>query len=309
MLPKDLPPASTVQRYFYDWRDSGLWRTISNHLVMEARELEGREASPSAGIIDSQSVKTTERRGSRLRCQNGVRWSTANAYLRPAMPRPNLHVVTRAMTRRLVIENGRAVGVEYERGGTVETARCGREIIVASGAIGSPHLLQRSGIGAGAVLQAAGVEVVHDLPGVGENLQDHSEIYIQYACKQPITLNGRMDPLGKLRIGLEWILLRRGLGVTNHFESGGFIRSDASLKSPDIQFHFLPAAMRYDGKQPLKGHGFMVLAPRGNSSRPTMTVPKTRMTARQGETDSNLHPKREQRCALSVDLGRRPLRC
>jgi choline dehydrogenase len=215
--------------------------------------------------------------------KNGVRWSTANAYLKPAMSRPNLHVVTRAMTRRILIEEGRAVGVEYERGGTVETARCSREVIVASGAIGSPHLLQRSGIGAGAVLRAAGVDVVQELPGVGENLQDHSEIYIQYACKQPITLNGRMDPLSKLRIGLEWMLFRRGLGVTNHFESGGFIRSDASLKSPDIQFHFLPAAMRYDGKQPLKGHGFMVLT--------GPNKPKSRGHVRVRSADPHEHPE------------------
>jgi len=125
--------------------------------------------------------------------------------------------------------------------------------------------------------------VVHDLPGVGENLQDHSEVYIQYACKQPITLNGRMDPLSKLRIGLEWIFLRRGLGVTNHFESGGFIRSDASVTWPDIQFHFLPAAMRYDGKQPLKGHGFMVLT---GPNRP-----KSRGHVRARSADPNEHPE------------------
>ena len=109
------------------------------------------------------------------------------------------------------------------------------------------------------MLQKAGVAVLHDLPGVGENLQDHSEVYIQYACKEPITLNGKMGLWSRFMIGAEWILFKRGLSVSNHFESGGFIRSDASLQWPDIQFHFLPAAMRYDGKKPLKGHGFMVL--------------------------------------------------
>jgi choline dehydrogenase len=191
--------------------------------------------------------------------KDGVRWSTANAYLRPAMSRPNLTVITHAMTRRILFEDKRAVGIEYDRGGTTHVVRCKREIIVSAGPIGSPHLLHRSGVGPGAVLRKAGIEVVHDLPGVGENLQDHSEIYIQYACKQPITLNGKMGPLSKLMIGLQWLLFKKGLGVTNHFESGGFIRSDASLRWPDIQFHFLPAAMRYDGKKPLKGHGFMVL--------------------------------------------------
>lgn len=191
--------------------------------------------------------------------KDGVRWSTANAYLKPAMSRPNLTVVTHAMTRRVLLEGKRAVGVEYERGGERILAKATREVLISSGPIGSPHLLQRSGIGAAAVLQQAGVEVLHDLPGVGENLQDHSEVYIQYACKEPITLNGKMGLFSKALIGAEWLLFKKGLSVSNHFESGGFIRSDASLKWPDIQFHFLPAAMRYDGKKPLDGHGFMVL--------------------------------------------------
>jgi choline dehydrogenase len=191
--------------------------------------------------------------------KDGVRWSTANAYLKPAMNRPNLTVITHAMTRRVLMDGKRAVGVEYEQGGVRHIVRADREVLIASGPIGSPHLLERSGIGPAAVLQNAGVEVLHDLPGVGENLQDHSEVYIQYACKEPITLNGKMGLLNKALIGAEWLLFKRGLSVSNHFESGGFIRSDALLEWPDIQFHFLPAAMRYDGKKPLKGHGFMVL--------------------------------------------------
>lgn len=191
--------------------------------------------------------------------KDGVRWSTANAYLKPAMSRPNLTVITHAMTRRVLLEGKRAVGVEYEHQGQRHVARARREVLVSAGPIAAPHLLQRSGIGPGAVLQKAGVPVLHDLPGVGENLQDHSEVYIQYACKEPITLNGKMGLFSRFLIGAEWVLFKRGLSVTNHFESGGFIRSDAALASPDIQFHFLPAAMRYDGKKPLKGHGFMVL--------------------------------------------------
>ncbi|OCP35967.1 choline dehydrogenase [Ensifer sp. LC163] len=191
--------------------------------------------------------------------KDGVRWSTANAYLKPAMNRPNLTVITHAMTRRVLLHGKRAVGVEYELGGERIVAKASREVLISSGPIGSPHLLQRSGIGPAAVLRQAGVPVLHDLPGVGENLQDHSEVYIQYACKEPITLNGKMGLLSRALIGAEWLLFKKGLSVSNHFESGGFIRSDASLQWPDIQFHFLPAAMRYDGKKPLDGHGFMVL--------------------------------------------------
>lgn len=191
--------------------------------------------------------------------KDGVRWSTANAYLKPAMSRPNLTVITHAMTRRILLDGKRATGVEYDHQGQTHTARAAREVLISAGPIAAPHLLQRSGIGPAAVLQAAGVPVLHDLPGVGENLQDHSEVYIQYACKQPITLNGKMGLFSRFLIGVEWVLFKRGLSVSNHFESGGFIRSDATLASPDIQFHFLPAAMRYDGKKPLDGHGFMVL--------------------------------------------------
>ena len=192
--------------------------------------------------------------------KDGVRWSTANAYLRPAMQRGNnLTVITHAMTRQILVEGKRAVGVVYEKGGDRQIVRCRREVLVASGPIGSPHLLQRSGIGPGDVLKSVGVEVAHHLPGVGENLQDHAEIYIQYACKEPITLNGKMDLFSKALIGLRWLLFKDGLGSSNHFEAGGFIRSEAGLRWPDTQFHFLPAAMRYDGGKPLKEHGFMVL--------------------------------------------------
>lgn len=220
------------------------------------------DAGHEAGYITTEDPNGFMQEGfgpMHMTVKDGVRWSTANAYLKPAMNRPNLTVNTHAMTRRVLMDGKRAVGVEYEQGGVRHIVRADREVLIASGPIGSPHLLQRSGIGPAAVLQNAGVEVLHDLAGVGENLQDHSEVYIQYACKEPITLNGKMGLLNKALIGAEWLLFKRGLSVSNHFESGGFIRSDASLEWPDIQFHFLPAAMRYDGKKPLKGHGFMVL--------------------------------------------------
>jgi choline dehydrogenase len=220
------------------------------------------EAGHEAGYITTEDPNGFMQEGfgpMHMTVKDGVRWSTANAYLKPAMSRPNLTVITHAMTRRVLLDGKRATGVEYDHGGQHHVAKARREVLVSAGPIAAPHLLQRSGIGPGSVLQKAGVPVLHDLPGVGENLQDHSEVYIQYECKEPITLNGKMGLFSRFLIGAEWILFKRGLSVTNHFESGGFIRSDASLASPDIQFHFLPAAMRYDGKKPLDGHGFMVL--------------------------------------------------
>jgi choline dehydrogenase len=187
-----------------------------------------------------------------------VRWSTANAYLKPARRRPNLEVRTGVLIHRVLLEGNRAVGVEYSRGGRTEQVRAEREVILAAGSIGSPMLLQLSGIGPAAVLEAAGVPVVHDLPGVGENLQDHLEVYFQYRCTQPITLNSRLGLFSKGLIGARWLLFRSGLGATNHFEACAFIRSRAGVEWPDIQYHFLPAAMRYDGNAAFDGHGFQV---------------------------------------------------
>ena len=191
--------------------------------------------------------------------KDGVRWSCANAYLRPAMGRPNLKVVTKALTERVLIEGRHAVGVTYLAGGvTPMFVHARREVILSAGSIGSPHLLQLSGIGPGAVLRGAGIDIVHDLPGVGENLQDHLEVYFQYNCKQPLSLNARLGPMSKFLIGARWLFFKSGLGATNHFESCGFIRSRAGIEYPDIQYHFLPAAMRYDGAAAVEGHGFQV---------------------------------------------------
>ncbi|WP_455886475.1 choline dehydrogenase [Pseudomonas rustica] len=244
------------------------------------------EAGAEAGYIKTDDCNGYMQEGfgaMHMTVKDGVRWSTANAYLRPAMSRPNLTVVTHAMTRRILLEGKRAVGVEYDQGGQTHKVMCNREVLVASGPIGSPHLLQRSGIGPAAVLKSAGIEVRHDLPGVGENLQDHSEIYIQYACKEPVTLNGKMNLLGKAMIGLRWLLFKDGLGASNHFEAGGFIRSSKGLRWPDIQFHFLPAAMRYDGDKPFKGHGFMVLT--------GPNKPKSRGHVRALSADPYQHPQ------------------
>ena len=187
-----------------------------------------------------------------------MRASTANAYLKAIRKRPNLEVVTGALSERVVLHGRRAAGVAYRLGGQIRAAQAAREVILCAGSIGSPHLLQVSGIGPGAVLREAGVTPVHDLPGVGANLQDHLEVYVQFRCTRPITLNARLNPVAKFLIGARWILFKDGLGATNHFESGAFIRSRAGVEWPDLQCHFLPAAMRYDGRAAFKGHGFQV---------------------------------------------------
>jgi choline dehydrogenase len=188
----------------------------------------------------------------------GTRWSAAKAYLRPALKRPNLKLLTRALARRIILDGRKAVAVEYERGGRIERAAAGREIVLAASSINSPKLLLLSGIGNAGDLQAAGIAPVHDLPGVGQNLQDHLEIYFQVRCKEPVTLNSKLGLFWKGLIGAEWLFFRRGLGATNHFESCGFIRSREGVEYPDIQYHFLPGAIRYDGKAAAPGHGFQV---------------------------------------------------
>ncbi|MCH6588208.1 MAG: choline dehydrogenase, partial [Proteobacteria bacterium] len=219
------------------------------------------EAGKQAGYPETADYDGYQQEGfgaMHMTVKDGVRASTASAYLRPALERPNLTVVTGALSERVVLEGKRAVGVAYLKGGGRVTAKAAREVILAAGSIGSPQLLQLSGIGPGDVLRAAGVEVAHDLPGVGENLRDHLEVYFQFRCTQPITLNAKLNPLAKFLIGARWILFKDGLGATNHFESCAFIRSGAGVEWPDIQYHFLPAAMRYDGKAAFKGHGFQV---------------------------------------------------
>ncbi len=220
------------------------------------------EAGVQAGYPRTEDYNGRQQEGfgpMHMTVADGRRASTANAYLRPARGRPNLEVITGALAHRVVLEGGRAVGVEIARsGGDVETLRAAREVILSAGSIGSPALLQRSGIGPADALAAAGVPVAVDLPGVGANLQDHLEIYFQHRCTQPITLNGKLGPLSKGLIGARWLLRKDGLGATNHFESCAFIRSAAGVRWPDVQYHFLPGAMRYDGRAAFDGHGFQV---------------------------------------------------
>jgi len=217
----------------------------------------GREAGyPLTGDYNGRQQEGFGRMD--MTVKDGVRWSAANAYLKPVRGRPNLEVISKTAVRRIIMDGRRARGVEYIKNGRVHQVLAGREVIVSAGAIGSPHLLQLSGIGPAEDLRTAGIEVTHDLPGVGANLSDHLEVYFQFACTQAITLNGQLDWFHKGLIGARWFFLKTGLGATNHFESCAFIRSKAGIKWPDIQYHFLPAAMRYDGQAAFDGHGFQV---------------------------------------------------
>ncbi|KJZ19728.1 choline dehydrogenase [Loktanella sp. S4079] len=202
----------------------------------------------------------------------GHRWSAASAYLRPALKRPNCNI-TRAFARRIVIENGRAIGVEISRGSKIEVIKANVEVIVAASSLNSPKLLMLSGIGPADHLAEHGIEVVADRPGVGQNLQDHLELYIQQAATKPVTLFSYWNLRGKAKIGLEWLLWKTGLGSSNQFESAGFIRSDKGVDYPDIQFHFLPIAVSYDGKVAPEGHGFQAhVGPMRSKSRGQVTL-------------------------------------
>ena len=202
----------------------------------------------------------------------GRRWSVANAYLRPALKRDNLQLV-RGFARRIVIEDGRAVGVEIEQAGKTEIVRAGREVILAASAFNSPKLLMLSGIGPAAHLKENGIDVIADRPGVGANLQDHLELYVQQECTKPITLYSKLNPVSKAAIGAEWLFFKSGLGASNHFETAAFVRSKAGVRYPDIQFHFLPIAIRYDGKAAAESHGFQAhVGPMRSQSRGSVSL-------------------------------------
>jgi choline dehydrogenase len=203
----------------------------------------------------------------------GCRASTSHAYLHPVRDRKNLRVITGTLVNRVLLDGVRATGVEYKKDGNVFQVYARAEVILSAGSIGSPTLLQRSGIGSPGTLESAGVAVVHPLEGVGHNLQDHLEVYFQYRCLEPISLNSRLGWWSKFQIGLRWLLFKDGLGATNHFESCAFIRSRAGISAPDIQYHFLPGAMRYDGRAAFDGHGFQVhVGPNKPTSRGEVTI-------------------------------------
>ena len=202
----------------------------------------------------------------------GRRWSAANAYLHPAKKNGNCQIV-RGLARRVIIKDGKATGVEYEHGGSVKTLDASREVIIAASAINSPQLLMLSGIGPAKHLKEHGIEVVADRAGVGQNLQDHLEMYIQIASKLPVTLYKHWNLFSKALIGAQWLFTKTGLGASNQFESCGFIRSKAGITYPDIQFHFLPIAVRYDGQAAAEGHGFQAhTGPMRSKSRGEITL-------------------------------------
>ena len=201
----------------------------------------------------------------------GRRLSAARAYLHPVLGRRNLHLATRAFTTRILFEGTRATGVEYVKGGRTQTVQAG-EVICCGGSINSPQLLQLSGVGPADLLARHGIDVVADVPAVGANLQDHLEVYVQFACKQPVSMQPHLAKWRMPLIGLQW-LARRGPGATNHFEAGGFIRSNDDVAYPNLMFHFLPIAIRYDGSVPEGGHGYQVhVGPMYSNSRGTVHI-------------------------------------
>lgn len=200
--------------------------------------------------------------------RKGRRWSAAKAYLYPVMNRPNLTVELGALTTRVLFEGRRAVGIEYARGGQTVQARADREVILSGGAINSPQLLMLSGIGNADELRKLGIPVIANRPGVGENLQDHLEIYVQYECTQPISLYPALKPWNQLKIGFDWLFFGKGIGASNQFESGGFIRSRAGIEHPNLQYHFLAIAISYDARKKPDRHGFQAHV---GPMRPTST--------------------------------------
>ena len=204
--------------------------------------------------------------------KNGLRWSSAKAYLKPAIQSGKCQVI-KGLATKIIIENSQATGVEYTQGNKKSVLSASKEVIISASAINSPKLLLLSGIGPAAELKSKGITVVANRPGVGKNLQDHLELYIQMASKKPVSLYKYWNPIGKAWVGLRWFISKSGPGASNQFESAAFIRSKAGVEYPDIQYHFLPLAVRYDGKLPVKGHGFQAhVGPMRSQSRGYVTL-------------------------------------
>lgn len=260
----------------YRGADGPLGTCAGNNMALNPLYQAFIEAGKDAGYPETSDYNGYQQEGfgpMHMTVDKGVRASTSNAYLRRALKRSNLTLIKGVVARKVLIKDQKAVGVEFEKSGKVLQCYADKEVISSAGSIGSPQLLQLSGIGPRAVLDKAGVEVEHELPGVGQNLQDHLEVYFQYHCSQPITLNSKLGLVSKALIGTEWLLTRKGLGATNHFESCAFIRSRKGLKWPNIQYHFLPAAMRYDGQAAFDGHGFQVhVGPNKPESRGSVEI-------------------------------------
>ncbi|KHL10584.1 choline dehydrogenase [Mumia flava] len=261
------------------------WRGGSGPLVLErgpaTNPLFGAflEATEQAGYPRTDDVNGYRQEGFAPFDRNvhrGRRLSAARAYLHPVMSRPNLTVETLAHVTGLRTDGTRVVGVDYLRAGRARRSVTAGEVILCGGAINSPQLLQLAGIGPADELSALGIDPLVDLPGVGSNLQDHLEVYIQYASKQPVSIAPWLKHRHKPRIGAEWMFLRRGVGASNHFEAGGFVRSNDQVDYPNLMFHFLPIAIRYDGSQPAAEHGYQVhIGPMYSDCRGTVRIRST----------------------------------
>jgi len=264
-----LPYFKKMERVLLEDGTSGAdaWRGGTGPLVLErgpaTNPLFGAffQAAQEAGYPLTDDVNGYRQEGFAKFDRNvhrGRRLSAARAYLHPVKSRKNLRVETLALVTGVRFQGKRAVGVDYLRGGRLRRSVAAGEVILCGGAINTPQLLQLSGIGDETLLANQGVEVVHHLPGVGENLQDHLEVYIQYASKQPVSIAPGLRMRARPKIAYDWLVHRSGLGATNHFEGGGFARSNEDVDYPNLMFHFLPVAIRYDGSSPTKGHGYQV---------------------------------------------------
>ena len=240
--------------------------TLSNPLHAAWLSAAGEAGYPSTADVNGFQQEGFGRMD--MTVADGRRCSASNAYLRSAMRRPNLKVLTHALATRILFEGRRAIGLEYSRGGISHRVQIAGELILSAGPINSPQLLKLSGVGPAAELRAHDIPVVHDLPGVGENLQDHLEFYFQIACKEPISLYSSINLWNRALIGARWLLRKDGLGASNHFETCGFIRSRPGVPYPDIQYHFLPMAVAYDGSALAQEHGFQAhVGPMRSKSR------------------------------------------
>jgi choline dehydrogenase len=256
------------------------------------------EAVQQAGLQLTDDVNGYRQEGFAAFDRNvhdGRRLSAARAYLHPVMHRRNLDVTTRAFVTRILFDGNRATGVEYVHRGSPHRVRAG-EVLLCGGAINSPQTLQLSGVGNADDLKALGIDVVQDVPGVGQNLQDHLEVYVQHACTQPVSVAPYLRWRNRPWVGLEWVLFRRGPGATNHFEGGGFARSNDDVAYPNLMFHFLPIAVRYDGSAPASDHGYQVhIGPMNSDARGTVAIT---------DTDPHVHPSLRFNY-LSTDQDRR----
>jgi choline dehydrogenase len=256
------------------------------------------EAAQQAGFALTDDVNGYRQEGFAKFDRNvhrGRRLSASRAYLHPVKRRPNLEVRCRAFVRRILFDGTRATGVEVVERGRALTVRAG-EVILCGGAVNSPQVLQLSGIGNADELSRLGIEVVQDLRGVGENLQDHLEVYVQHACTQPVSVAPALKKFKRPWIGFLWLFFRAGPGATNHFEAGGFARSDDDVRYPNLMLHFLPVAVRYDGTQPEGGHGYQLhIGPMSSDARGSVKITST---------DPRVHPALRFNY-LSTDQDRR----